>query len=193
MRVLHAGRADGGQGPARPQSGTDRDRGALLAGGQPVSLHRLRQDHPRGHGDRRRIAPGKDRGMNAPTGKLAQDKGYRVVGTRPVRPDGVDKVTGKAIYSADFAAPGMLCGAILRSPHAHARIRAIDTSAAQALPGVKAMVTGADLPDDAELMARDPLGTILDTARHCLALDKALFDGHAVAAVAATNQAVADA
>jgi len=131
--------------------------------------------------------------MNAPTGKLAQDKGYRVVGTRPVRPDGVDKVTGKAIYSADFAAPGMLHGAILRSPHAHARIRAIDTSAAQALPGVKAVVTGADLPDDAELMARDPLGAMLDTARHCLALDKALFDGHAVAAVAATNQAVADA
>lgn len=131
--------------------------------------------------------------MNAPTGKLAGDKGYTVVGTRPVRPDGVDKVTGKAIYSPDFAAAGMLFGAIVRSPHAHARIRSIDTGAAAALPGVKAIVTGADFPDDATLAARDATGNAWRTARHCLALDKVLFDGHAVAAVAASSQAVADA
>ncbi len=71
----------------------------------------------------------------------------KVVGTRPVRPDGVDKVTGKATYGADFTLPGMLVGRILRSPHAHARIVSIDTKAARSLPGVKAVITAADLPD----------------------------------------------
>ena len=69
------------------------------------------------------------------------------VGTRPDRPDGVDKVTGRARFGADFSLPGMLHGLILRSPHAHARIASIDTSAAMALSGVKACVTGADFPD----------------------------------------------
>jgi len=131
--------------------------------------------------------------MNAPTGKLANEDGYRVVGTRPVRLDGVDKVTGKAIYGGDFVAPGMLHGAILRSPHAHARIRSIDASAAAALPGVKAVVTGADMPDDAALKAADRTGDTMAIARHSMALDKALFDGHAVAAVAATSPEVAQA
>jgi len=116
---------------------------------------------------------------------------YRIVGTRPVRPDGVDKVTGKAIYSADFVAPGVLHGAILRCPHAHARIRSIDTAAAAALPGVKAVITGADFPDDATLLERDRTGEMQIVARHCMALDKALFDGHAVAAVAAANPEIA--
>ena len=131
--------------------------------------------------------------MNAPTGKLETPpaSGYRVIGTRPVRPDGVDKVTGKAIYSPDFVAPGMLHGAILRSPHAHARIRAIDTSAAAALPGVKAVITGADFPDDESIIARDKSREMLNIARHCMALDKVLFDGHAVAAVAATTPEIA--
>ena len=70
-----------------------------------------------------------------------EEKKLKVVGTRPVRPDGVPKVTGLARYGADFALPGMLWGKILRSPHAHARIRSIDTSKAQALPGVKAVIT----------------------------------------------------
>ena len=133
--------------------------------------------------------------MNAPTGKLenAPQQGYRVVGTRPVRPDGVDKVTGKAIYSPDFVAPGMLHGAVLRSPHPHARIRAIDTSAAAALPGVKAVVTGADFPDDAAIIGRDRSHELLHVARHCMAVDKVLFAGHGVAAVAATSPEVAEA
>lgn len=132
--------------------------------------------------------------MNAPTGQLAEGaRAYRVVGTRPVRPDGVDKVTGKAIYSADFVAPGMIHGAILRSPHAHARIRSIDASAALALPGVKAVVTGADMPTDRELKKGDPTGAMLALARHALALDRAMFDGHAVAAVAATSPEIAQA
>ena len=69
---------------------------------------------------------------------------FRYVGTRANRPDGVDKVTGRAQYGADMTAPGMLTGAILRSPHAHARIKSIDTSAAEAIPGVRAIVTGKD-------------------------------------------------
>ncbi len=74
-------------------------------------------------------------------------KQFKWVGTRPVRPDGVPKVTGLAQYGSDLAMPGMLVGHILRSPHAHARIRSIDTSRAAALPGVKAVVTSADFPE----------------------------------------------
>ena len=74
-------------------------------------------------------------------------KNLKWVGTRPVRPDGVDKVTGRARFGADFSLPNMLVGQVLRSPHAHARIRSIDTSKAEALPGVKAVLTSADLPE----------------------------------------------
>src|SRR6185503_20822328 len=74
-------------------------------------------------------------------------KRFKWVGTRPIRPDGVPKVTGKALYGGDYKLPGMLYGKILRSPHAHARIRSIDTSAAEKLPGVKAVITAKDFPD----------------------------------------------
>lgn len=70
----------------------------------------------------------------------------KVVGTRPIRPDGVDKVIGRAAFGADLAMPGMLVGKVKRSPHAHARIRKIDTSRAKALKGVLAVITAADLP-----------------------------------------------
>ena len=109
---------------------------------------------------------------------------FKVVGTRPKRPDGVEKVTGKAQYGADMTAPGMLHGAVLRSPHAHARIRSIDTSAALAMPGVKAVVTQADLPEVEDQSLRD-------VRENVLAGEKALYDGHAVAAVAATSPAAA--
>ena len=74
-------------------------------------------------------------------------KPFKWVGTRPIRPDGVPKVTGKAQYGADLTMPGMLQGAILRSPHAHARIKSIDTSKAEKLPGVKAVCTSKDFPE----------------------------------------------
>ena len=74
----------------------------------------------------------------------------KYVGTRPVRPDGVDKVTGRAKFGADFSLPGMLVGRVLRSPHAHARIRSIDTSKARALTGVKAVVTRDEIAGDPE-------------------------------------------
>jgi CO/xanthine dehydrogenase Mo-binding subunit len=129
--------------------------------------------------------------MNAPEPKLD----FRHVGTRPVRPDGVDKVTGKAVYGPDFAAPGMLQGAILRSPHAHARIVSIDTSKAEALPGVKAVVTGEDFPNLKSLIVTmgESAGNIIHVSRKCMAHGKVLFEGHPVAAVAATSAAIAQA
>lgn len=118
---------------------------------------------------------------------------YRHVGTRPVRPDGVDKVTGKALYGPDFKAPGMLWGAILRSPHPHARIVSIDTRKAEALAGVKAVATGRDFPTLQSLVMHVGEGAsdIVHVARNCLALDKVLYEGHAVAAVAATTPEIA--
>ena len=73
-------------------------------------------------------------------------KEYDVVGTRPIRHDGADKVTGRALYGADFQTAGLLHGKILRSPHPHARIKSIDTTKAAALPGVRAVITAKDLP-----------------------------------------------
>ena len=120
---------------------------------------------------------------------------FDVVGSRPIRHDGVDKVTGKARYSADFYLPDMLHGKILRSPHAHARIKSIDASRALATPGVKAVVTSADFPQ--------PTGKLLDIgegamanpkwiSNNLMAAEKALYKGHAVAAVAATSAALAE-
>ena len=74
-------------------------------------------------------------------------KEYKVVGKRPIRHDGYDKVTGKAQYGADISPPGLLHGKILRSPHAHARIISIDTSRAEAHPDVRAVATSADFAD----------------------------------------------
>lgn len=112
---------------------------------------------------------------------------FKVVGTRVQRPDGVDKVTGKARFGADITAPGMLTGLILRSPHAHARIKSIDTSAAEALPGVHAVVTAADFTPIEDDDFTD------DILANCMARDKALYDGHAVAAVAASSGHIAKA
>jgi CO/xanthine dehydrogenase Mo-binding subunit len=115
------------------------------------------------------------------------------VGTRPVRPDGVDKVTGRAKFGADFNVPGMLTGKVLRSPHPHALIKSIHTSKAEALPGVKAVITRDDIQDMASefVPAGEMLVNYRDMVRNVMAREKALYDGHAVAAVAATNAAVA--
>ena len=111
--------------------------------------------------------------------------GYKWVGSRPIRPDGLEKVTGKARFGADLVLPGMLEAAVLRSPHAHARIVSIDTSAAESMPGVKAIITGADFPDLAEAGAR-PDDVML--SHNIMARDKVLYEGHVVAAVAATTR-----
>jgi CO/xanthine dehydrogenase Mo-binding subunit len=124
----------------------------------------------------------------------AERKKYKVIGTRPVRHDGVDKVTGRAQYGADLKLTGMLHGAILRSPHAHARIKRIDTSRAESLPGVRAVVTSADMPEQGDRIVE--LGEGAANMRHLsanvLARDKVLYTGHAIAAVAADNIHVAE-
>ena len=108
--------------------------------------------------------------------------GNRWIGQRTIRPDGADKVTGRAAYAADTTMPGMIWGKVLRSPHPHARIRSIDTSKAEALPGVRAVMTAKDIvhfPTEKPV----PLG-IQDMrwmCRNVMAREKALFHGHPVA------------
>lgn len=116
------------------------------------------------------------------------------IGQRTIRPDGTEKVTGSAQYAADFTMPGMVWGKVLRSPHAHALIKKIDTSKAEAMKGVLAVMTGDDLP----MLPLDvPLPTgpndIRWIARGCMAREKILYVGHPVAAVAATSQSIAEA
>jgi CO/xanthine dehydrogenase Mo-binding subunit len=115
------------------------------------------------------------------------------VGTRTIRPDGVDKVTGRARFGADFNLPGQLIGRVLRSPHPHARIISIDTSKAEALPGVKAIVTRDDFPDQSSefIPAGEMMMNYRDVVRNVMAREKALYEGHPVAAVAATSVAIA--
>src|SRR5262245_11852334 len=122
------------------------------------------------------------------------DRKFRWVGTRPIRHDGVDKVTGRANFGADLAFPDMLWGRVLRSPYAHARIRRIDVSKALALPGVKAVATAADLPDlpSREAAGGESMTDFRDLSRNILARDKALYHGHPVAAVAATTPEAAE-
>ena len=123
------------------------------------------------------------------------DKAMQVVGTRPVRPDGVPKVIGLAQYGADFSAPGMLWGKILRSPHAHARIRSINTAKALALPGVKAVMTAADMKEQPfEYVGPERVAVnYWHMTRNVMAREKVLYEGHAVAAVAATTPAIGEA
>src|SRR2546426_88697 len=115
------------------------------------------------------------------------------IGTRTIRPDGVDKVTGRARFGADFDLPGQLIGRVLRSPHAHARIVSIDVSKAAALPGVKAIVTRDDFADQPSefVPAGEMMMNYKDVVRNVMAREKALYEGHAVAAVAATSTAIA--
>ena len=119
---------------------------------------------------------------------------YKIVGTRPIRPDGVEKVTGKAQYGADIRPPGLVYGRIVRSPHAHARILSVDTSEAEAMPGVLAVVTSKDFPTAADKV--EELGetavNLRELSENILAHDKALYHGHAVAAVAATSSQIAE-
>ena len=118
----------------------------------------------------------------------------RVVGTRPIRPDGVEKVIGRANFGADMVMPGMLWGKVKRSPHAHARIVSINAEKALKLPGVKAVVTSADFPEipsEEAFMGEGPMN-FRDLSYNCMARGKVLYDGHAVAAVAATSASIAE-
>ena len=113
---------------------------------------------------------------------------YQSIGTRPIRPDGIEKVTGRAKFGADEMLPGMLYGRVLRSPHAHARILSVDTSEAEQVPGVMAVVTGNDFEN-----TRTGSPALQSFAENIMASSKVLYHGHAVAAVAAQSNAAAEA
>ena len=124
---------------------------------------------------------------------MAEAHDYKAIGTSPVRPDGVDKVTGRANFGADLNLPNMLHGKVLRSPHAHARIRSVDVSRALEMDGVYAAISGADFPSGAEGdIQGEGGGTVSDLAQNIVARDKALYHGHPVAAVAAKTPYIAE-
>jgi xanthine dehydrogenase molybdenum-binding subunit len=125
----------------------------------------------------------------------AGTNGFNVIGTRPIRHDGVEKVTGAAKYGADYSFPGMLHGKVLRSPHAHARIKSINYDQAVKLPGVFAIITGADFPEcttEAAAIAGEYTVNVRHISRNVIARDKVLYDGHALAAVAAASPHIAE-
>ncbi|MQF69188.1 xanthine dehydrogenase family protein molybdopterin-binding subunit [SAR202 cluster bacterium AD-804-J14_MRT_500m] len=131
---------------------------------------------------------------NYESNQILATKDYQVIGKRPIRPDGFDKVTGRARFSADIQMPGLCFGKILRSPHAHAKILSIDLSKAEALPGVVAVVSSLDLPEVSANITDLEEGAIVNYgfySRNVLAREKALYVGHAVAAVAATSLSIA--
>ncbi|MFP6725780.1 MAG: molybdopterin cofactor-binding domain-containing protein, partial [Alphaproteobacteria bacterium] len=114
------------------------------------------------------------------------------IGKRTIRPDGADKVTGRAAFGADHSLPGMLWGKVLRSPHPHAIIKSINLGKAASLPGVKAVMSGDDLPIiplDNPLMVGP--ADMRYVSRNIMARDKVMYAGHAVAAVAATSSRLA--
>jgi xanthine dehydrogenase molybdenum-binding subunit len=126
---------------------------------------------------------------------MVAEKQYKVIGTRPIRPDGTDKVTGRAQYGADVKLTGMLYGRVVRSPHAHARIKSIDASKALAMPGVLAVVTAADFPEPPSGVAQGgegPAQPVRFMVENFMASEKALYKGHAVAAVAAIDPHIAE-
>lgn len=119
---------------------------------------------------------------------------YKVIGNSPARPDGVEKVTGAARYGADVDLPGLLHGKVLRSPHAHARIKRLDVSRARALPGVMGVVTAADFPrvaSGAKEMGETSVD-VLYLQDMLLAKETVKWQGHPVAAVAATTPHIAE-
>jgi CO/xanthine dehydrogenase Mo-binding subunit len=125
---------------------------------------------------------------------MVASKEYRVIGKRPLRPDGADKVTGRAQYGADVHLTGMLFGRVKRSPHAHAIVKRIDTSKAEALPGVKAIVTAKDFPMDpaSNTTVYEGLTNLRAAQENLLAAGKVLYVGHPVVAVAAIDAHIAE-
>ena len=124
---------------------------------------------------------------------MSEAQEFKYIGQRTIRPDGFDKVTGRATYGADLTLPGMIWGKTLRSPHAHAKILSIDTSKAEAHPDVMSVATFKDfvsLQSESVAGTEDAAG-VLDVARNCLADDKVLYHGHAIAAIAARTESAA--
>ena len=125
---------------------------------------------------------------------VSDSKSYKVVGTDPIRHDGYDKVTGRAIYGADVKLPGLIWGSVLRSPHANAVIKSIDTSSAEKMDGVFAVMTAKDFPSKDNKFGDIGEGTenLKWAQDNILASDKIQYKGQAVAAVAARDRNTAD-
>src|SRR5947209_16958628 len=125
---------------------------------------------------------------------MSKTSEFKVIGTRPIRHDGVDKVTGRAVYGADVQMAGLLHGRVLRSPIPHGRIRSIDASKALALPGVEGVVTSADLVDPGDRVAELGEGAVIlsHLSSNCLARGKVVYKGQPVIAVAAVRPHIAD-
>ncbi|MFQ5860699.1 MAG: xanthine dehydrogenase family protein molybdopterin-binding subunit, partial [Dehalococcoidia bacterium] len=124
-----------------------------------------------------------------------QGNGRRYIGKPLEKVDAREQVTGKALFGADLHVPGMLYGRVLRSPYPHARIKKLDYQKALELRGVRAVITAEDLPpvtQKAEAFGGELMIALKDLRRLVLAHDKALFDGHPIAAVAATTPEIAE-
>src|SRR5271166_2087055 len=176
MRLLHAGIHHGLGWAVAPKSVSQRGRNPCGAGQQHLPLHRIRQNH-RGSEICRRPPRRRSVAVN-------EIVPARNIGGYVPMIDGPEKVSGRAKYTADLLSPGMLAGRIYRSPYSHAEIVDVDVSEALQLPGVKAVVTGAD--------CSETFG-VLPVARseHPLARDKVRYRGEPVAAVAAVDDATA--
>ncbi|MQF65213.1 xanthine dehydrogenase family protein molybdopterin-binding subunit [SAR202 cluster bacterium AC-409-J13_OGT_754m] len=122
---------------------------------------------------------------------VLSNKEFNVVGTRPIRHDGTDKVTGKAKFGADYTPPLTLHGAVLRSPHPHAEIISIDTAQAESLEGVLAVITSEDFPKSSDEQS-EGASRLINVRDNVLADKKVLYQGHPIGAVAAINQHIAE-
>src|SRR5438093_973109 len=170
MRLLHSGHDPLGQGLPRGVPRGERGRDPRGARRESLPLHWL----PENHRGRRHRGP---RALRREDNTMST--GPRVVGQRLPRLDAPGKVTGTALYAADFALPGMLHGKVLRSREAHARIVRIDGTRAARLSGVRAVLTAADVP------AVRYGGSVKD--EEVFARERVRFAGQPLAAVAATS------
>src|SRR5947208_9997913 len=176
MRLLHAWLHHGVRRPPAAQSAPQRRRNPSSAWQQYLSLHRLRENHRGG-----KI---RSRTQRCRSSAVSEVRPSHTIGAYVPMVDGPEKVSGQAKYTADFILPGTLAGRIFRSPYSHGEILEVDISEASRLPGVKAVVTGADC---------DKTFGVLPIARseHPLARDKVRYRGEPVAAVAAVDDATA--
>src|SRR5438094_315939 len=181
MRLLHAGHPARVACAARRESETYARRDSRGARGQPLPVHRRREDPGSG-----RDGSDKDGGLSTPS-RPPRDGGeatFSVIGKSFPRVDGGAKVTGQAVYADDVVLPRTLHCKFLRSPHPHARIISIDTSAARRIPGVKAVITGADLPVKFGILP-------VTQDERALEHEKVRYVGDPIAAVAATDEETA--
>src|SRR5581483_6154486 len=179
VRLLHAGVHHGLGRAAAAQPAPLGTRDSRSARQQHLPLHGLREDH---RGGAACLRPAGARGGAEPMNESAP---IRSIGAYVPMVDGPEKVSGRAKYTADLIQPQMLAGRIYRSPYAHAEILNVDTSAAAKVPGVKAIVTGADC---ARTFGVLPIAR----SEHPLARDKVRYKGEPVAAVAAIDEATAE-